>query len=368
MKLLHTLCSLFIVYCLLSVVGCANNHDDNNVNETFLLHDVGYPQGIFHEGKYYFTFQSLGGDSVELLCTDQLENIANAQRRTIWSTPRDSMTHFWSPDIYRVQDKWYLYFEGDDGNTDNHHLFVMECEDNDPMTGCFTMKGLIETHAEWNYGIHPNLLQLPSPGEGPGVGGLYLLWSGWPERRTETETQCIYIARMENPWTLSSERVMISKPEYEWERQWINPDGTRSAYPIYVNENPEAFVTPDGQHVIVLYSASGIWTEYTAMGMLTAPVTADLLDPTVWTKHPEPMIEADTTNFICITDVYLISVPSTSVGGDLQSVGGDLQSPTMMVYEKKRREQGNIVRDTYMRPLRWTKEGLPEWSRSEDQP
>lgn len=354
MKLLHTLSSLFIVYCLLIIVSCANNKDDNNVNETFLLHDVGYPQGIYHEGKYYFTFQSLGGDSVELLCTDQLENIANAQRRTIWSTPRDSMTHFWSPEIYRVQDKWYLYFEGDDGNTDNHHLFVMECEDNDPMTGRFTMKGLIETHAEWNYGIHPNLLQLPSPREGLGVGpSLYLLWSGWPERRTETETQCIYIARMENPWTLSSERVMISKPEYEWERQWINPDGSRSAYPIYVNENPEAFVTPDGQQVIVLYSASGIWTEYTAMGMLSAPVTANLLDPTVWTKHPEPMIEADTTNFICITDVYLIE----------QSKG-----ETVMVYEKKRREQGNIVRDTYMRPLGWTKEGLPEWSRSRDLP
>ena len=72
-------------------------------------------------------------------------------------------------------------------------------------------------------------------------GQLYLLWSGWPERRHETETQCIYIARMENPWTTSSNRVMISLPDHEWERQWINPDGHRSAYPIYVNENPEAF-------------------------------------------------------------------------------------------------------------------------------
>ena len=114
---------------------------------------------------------------------------------------------------------------------------------------------------------------------------------------------------------------------------------------IYVNENPEAFVSPDGNRVIVLYSASGIWTVYTAMGMLSAPVNADLLDPTVWTKHSEPVIHPDTATQVCISNVYL--VPSKD------------GEQTFMVYEKKRREQGNIVRDTYMRPVKWTDEGLP---------
>ena len=323
MKPIHT---LFII-CILCAMLLSCNHGGagiNNEHEKLLLERVGYPQGIFCQGKYYFTFQSICGDSVELLCTDQLEKLSEAARRTVWSSQRDSMAHFWSPEIHYINNKWYLYFEGDDGNTDNHHLFVMECQDKDPMTGNFVMKGVIETHAEWNYGIHPNLLQLPS-------GELYLLWSGWPERRHETETQCIYIARMENPWTLSSERVMISKPEYEWERQWINPDGTRSAYPIYVNENPEAFVSPDGHRVIVLYSASGIWTEYTTTGMLSAPATANLLDNTVWTKHPEPLLIPDTISYVSIADIYLL--PSAD------------KTQTMMVYEKKRREHGNIVRE-----------------------
>ncbi len=350
MKFLHTLRALFFL-CVISLfcVFCTVSNESKSMGETLLLNDVGYPQGICFDGKFYFTFQSLGGNSVELISADRLESLADAQRRTILSDERDSMTHFWSPEIYREQDKWYLYFEADDGNTDNHHLYVMECEDKDPMTGDFTMKGIIETHAEWNYGIHPNLLQLPS-------GELYLLWSGWPERRKETETQCIYIARMENPWTVSSERVMISKPEHEWERQWINPDGTRSAYPIYVNENPEAFVSPDRQHVIVLYSASGIWTEYTAMGMLSTPISANLLDPTVWTKQPEPVIQPDTTNTVCITDVYLIPETEESIVSPSGGEGGT----TIMVYEKKRREQTNIVRDTYMRHVKWTKEGLLE--------
>lgn len=327
------------VFLTAAMLACQTN-EVKQTDDVLLIENVGYPEGIVHEGNYYFTIQSMGGDSVELFRTPDLTQLAQAERRTIWSAPRDTMTHFWSPEIHRINGKWYLYFEGDDGNTDNHHMFVMECEDEDPMTGRFVMKGAIETHAEWNYGIHPNILQLPS-------GEIYLLWSGWPKRRAETETQCIYIARMENPWTLSSQRVMISQPEYEWERQWINPDGNRSAYPIYVNENPEAFLSPDSQKVVVLYSASGIWTVYTALGMLTAPVTANLLDSASWTKNPEPMLMPDVDAQTSISNVYLL--PST-----------DGQS-SQFLYEFKRIEQGNIVRDTHMRSFTWNPDGTPQF-------
>ena len=330
----------FVVLFLFSLSCCRRGAETAAVSEdVMLLEHVGYPQAIFHNGNYYFTFQSLGGDSVELLCTSRLEDLAQARRRTVWSAERDTMSHFWSPEIHRVGDKWYIYFEGDDGNTDNHHLFVMECADPDPMTGQFVLKGPIETQAEWNYGIHPSLLQMPT-------GELYLLWSGWPERRHETETQCIYIARMENPWTTSSNRVMISLPDHEWERQWINPDGHRSAYPIYVNENPEAFVSPDGQRVVVLYSASGIWTVYTAVGMLSAPVTANLLDPAVWVKRQEPLIEKDSATAPCAVNVWL--VPSAD------------GSRTDMLYEDKRIVDGNIIRDIRLRrDIKWTTSGEP---------
>jgi hypothetical protein len=35
----------------------------------------------------------------------------------------------------------------------------------------------------------------------------------------------------------------------------------------------------------------------------------------------------------------------------------------MMVYEKKRREHGNIVRDTYMKPVEWDEDGKLQISR-----
>ena len=60
-------------------------------------------------------------------------------------------------------------------------------------------------------------------------GKRYLIWCGWQKRRVYQENQCIYIAEMENPWTLASDRILISEPEYEWECQWISIDGNKTA-------------------------------------------------------------------------------------------------------------------------------------------
>jgi hypothetical protein len=83
--------------------------------------------------------------------------------------------------------------------------------------------------------------------------------------------------------------------------------------------------------------------------MLSAPATANLLDNTVWTKHPEPLLIPDTISYVSIADIYLL--PSVD------------KTQTMMVYEKKRREHGNIVRDTYMKPVEWDEDGKLKISR-----
>lgn len=112
---------------------------------------------------------------------------------------------------------------------------MLENDAQNPMEGTFKQKGPVLTNREWNWGIHASTFVYK--------GIQYLIWSGWPKRRITEETQCIYIAKMKNPWTLDGERIMLSSPEYNWERQWVNPDGSRTAYPIYVNEAP-AFSIP----------------------------------------------------------------------------------------------------------------------------
>lgn len=285
--------SIFTFVLLMLTISCTQKVQEQP-RSSLLFKGREYPYAILVNGTYYYTMQS-PDDNIILYQTNDLTTLPTCKPQVIWSPDSLKLHHFWAPEIYHFNDAWYIYFEADDGNTDNHQLYVLENTSPNPMQGQWQMKGALHTNDDWNFGLHPNVLDVN--------GELFLLWSGWPKRRVEHETQCIYIAHLENPWTVDSERVMLSQPEYEWERQWIDPDGSRSAYPIYVNENPQAYLSPDHRQVTVCYSASGIWTRFHILGMLTAPANANLLDPSVWTKSPEPVvIDEDVygTSNICV--------------------------------------------------------------------
>ncbi len=284
---------LLFPFCLSS---CHHVNSSSSTTDQSLLLFQGreYPHAIAYNDTYYYTMQPTE-NKIILYAVKDLRDLRQATPKVVWTPDSLSLHHFWAPEIHRINNNWYIYFEADDGNTDNHQLYVIENTSADPMNGDWTLKGVLHTNDEWNFGLHPTILNTGAD--------LYLLWSGWPKRRVEHETQCIYIAHLKNPWTVDSERVMLSQPEYEWERQWIDHDGSRSAYPIYVNENPEAYLSPDHRHICLCYSASGIWTRFHILGMLTAQANANLLDPTSWSKSPEPVIIEDGvygTSNICV--------------------------------------------------------------------
>lgn len=287
--------NLCLFSALFLLVSCGNKQVKPVMDvekETYVnpLFDSGAdPSAIFHKGMYYYTHEA--GDRILLWATSDLTDMPHARFKEVW-TPKDPENSYnlWDPEVRCINDKWYIYFAADDGNTDNHQLYVIENDSLDPMKGEFRMKGAIMTNPEWNWGIHPTVFEHKDQ--------LYLLWSGWPTRRINTETQCIYIARMKDPWTLDSKRVMISQPEYEWERQWVNPDGSRTAYPIHVNEGPQFFHSKDNETLIIYYSGSGCWTPYYCVGMLTADADSDLLDPSSWKKSNVPVFQQDPENSI----------------------------------------------------------------------
>lgn len=319
------------------LTACQSGSQQKEIPSSVIFEEGCYPYATLWQGRYYYTMQETEADRIVLYEAQAPENLSRENSKTVWKV--DSLHHIWSPELHRIFSKWYLYFEADDdGNTDNHQLYVLENASDNPMDGEFKMKGAIKTNEEWNFGLHPTSIIVK--------GQQYLLWSGWQQRRSETETQCIYIARMENPWTLSSERVLLSKPEFEWERQWINPNGDRSNYPIFVNENPEAFITPDGRHVCVCYSASGIWTVYNTLGMLYARTDADLLDPKSWTKVQEPVLP-------CVPDSAVFGISNISI---VPSPDG---SSHYLLFESKWNIDSQMHRGIRLQSLKWDKEGLP---------
>ena len=152
---------------------------------------------------------------------------------------------------------------------------------------------------------------------------------------------------MSNPWTVGSHRVMISQPTYEWERQWINIDGTRSAYPIYVNENPTMIKSSDGKRIVVFYSASGCWTTYQCVGMVWADADANLLDRRSWHKHREPVLK---------------SSPTDSVFGpsDIDIVAsGDKDHPYMLYETMKRMGDGSFIKQIKLKKIFYDSDGMP---------
>ena len=89
----------------------------------------------------------------------------------------------------------------------------------------------------------------------------------------------LYIAEMENPYKLKTTQVLLTTPDYDWER-----------VDFWVNEGP-AIVKRDGK-IILTFSASATGACY-CMGMLVADEKSDVLDPHVWAKSRNPVLATD---------------------------------------------------------------------------
>lgn len=298
-----------ILFILIIAISCSKDRAIASAEDATEVFPMGaYPQAVKDGDKYYYIMPDIRPGHMSIYTSACPDSLGKTAPVTVWETNNSNLQNIWSPELHKIGGKWYIYFEADNGNTDNHHIYVLENETSNPLSRQWELRGPIVVNDEWNYGIHPSTFA---------VGDRqYLIWSGWEKRRIDAETQCLFIAELENPWTLKSERVLISRPEYEWERQWINPDGSCSAYPIFVNENPEPYISPDGKRVIINYSASGIWTEYSSLGMLSASVSDDLLDPASWSKSEEPVFSASADPmFKSVSNISLI--PSMDNNGTL---------------------------------------------------
>lgn len=296
---IHTFRTLTFFITIIFLTACSQPPSSKKEAEpaadnTFtnpLLESGADPWAIFHEGQYYYIKSDAG--QITLMRTPDITDLKNAEKKIIWTPPEgtDHSKNVWAPEIHNIEDKdgnprWYVYVAADDGDNRNHRMFVLENTAEDPFTGTFEMKARIKTDAEDNWAIDGSVFEHQDT--------LYFIWSGWEKPKVDVETQRIYIARMSNPWTISSERVELSRPELEWERNWDYPDAWTPEAPIYVNEGPQ--MLKHGNKLHIIYSASGCWTPYYALGMLTTDQNSDLMNPKSWVKSQEPVFQQSEEN------------------------------------------------------------------------
>lgn len=237
------------------------------------------PWSIYHEGFYYYTHTT--GANITLWKTRSLSQLGSAPHRVVWTPPTagPNSHDIWAPELHRIQGKWYLYYAADSGSNQSHRLWVLENSSPDPMLGQWTDKGQI-TDPTNKWAIDGSVFE--------SVGQLYFVWSGW--EGDVNGRQNIYLARMKNPWTIDSPRLKLSTPVYTWERNGDLHDAQNPPH-VDVNEGPQ--VIQHGSKLVLLYSASGCWTDFYALGMLTAPIGSNLLAPGSWTKSPTPVFRQD---------------------------------------------------------------------------
>ncbi len=283
--------------CIATIVGltsCNQNTSSEKgsqvaADSTFtnpLLTSGADPWAIYHEGNYYYIKSD--ASKITLMRTPDITDLEHAEKKMVWNPPAgtDHSKNVWAPEVHHINGNWYIYVAADNGDNRNHRMFVLENTSRDPFTGSFEVKGRIKTDDKDNWAIDGSIFEHRDT--------LYFIWSGWQEPKTKEETQRIYIATMSNPWTINSDRVALSKPELKWERNWDYPDAWTPESPVYVNEGPQ--ILKHGSKLHLIYSASGCWTPYYALGMLTTDENSHLLDPKAWTKSPEPVFQQSPEN------------------------------------------------------------------------
>lgn len=218
------------------------------------------------DGYYYFTATVPEYDRIILRRSRTIAGLSNAMETVIWSKHEagEMGNHIWAPELHRIDGKWYIYFAA--GSVENKwaiRQYALECAEDNPCEGAWIEKGKIAMNFE-SFTLDATTFEHN--------GERYLVWA------QIDEVSDIYIAKMTNPWTIEGKQIRIATPCYEWEKQGHQ-----------VNEGPAVLIR--NGRVFITYSASATDDRY-CMGLLTAPVNSDLLDPASWVKSPEPIFRS----------------------------------------------------------------------------
>ena len=287
------------------------------------------------DGTYYFTASIPAYDGIVLRHSDTLAGLKDAEEVRVWQKHDKGIMseHIWAPELHYLDGKWYIYYAG--GDIDDVWAirpYILECADQDPMTGNWVEKGKMTRAEEDEFSFEAFSL------DGTvfeNRGKHYYIWA--EKVGVGKQISNLYIAEMENPCKLKTVQVLLTTPDYDWER-----------IGFWVNEGP-AVIHHDGK-IYMTYSASETGAAY-CIGMLSISEDADPLDPAMWKKERYPVLETNAEKGI--------------YGPGHNSFTEDEQGNPIMVYHARTEEkiEGNPLynpnRHAMLMKLTWGEDGRP---------
>ncbi|WP_082893630.1 family 43 glycosylhydrolase [Rufibacter ruber] len=290
------------------------------------------PWFIKKDGFYYSCGAGKGG--IYVAKSDKLTQVG--ERKTVWKAPEEGWNAYsvWAPELHFLNGKWYIYYAAAKapGKPFIHQRSgVLESVGQDPF-GPYRDKGMLYTGDSLQYtGSEPvwaiDVTILPLN------GSLYAVWSGWQKNaKTDATRQHLYMARMNNPWTIGSNRVKISSPEESWE----------TGGPLDLQEGPQ--ILKKNKKVFIIYSTRESWLKEYRLGQLSlADSTLNPLEPKNWVKTGPVFQGTD--------QVFGVGHPSFTTSAD--------GTEDWIIYHAKISTQPGWARDIRLQKFTWDKKGNP---------
>lgn len=228
----------------------------------------------YQEGRLLLFIESKKG-GIYISKNKKLTDIKRNEKR-VWTPPNKgwNQANIWAPELHYIQGKWYIYYAAASkaGSPFIHQRSGVLQSTTQNAQGKYVDKDMlytgddIQNHSNNKWAIDLTVTKIRHQ--------LYAIWSGWSKNRdTDKTPQNLYIAEMENPWTMSSNRVRISAPTAPWEK---GPE-------LDLQEGPE--VLKHNDKVFIIYSTQDSWLVTYKLGQLKlAGPKANPMDPSSWIK------------------------------------------------------------------------------------
>ncbi len=290
------------------------------------------PWILKHGDGYYFIATVPKYDRIELRRAKTVAGLRNATSKTIWHKHKRGPTswHIWAPELHFIDGTWYVYFAAGKAEAIwDIRMYVLKCTAADPLQGDWTEKGQLRTNWE-SFSLDATTFTHRDK--------RLLVWAQ-KDPKIHGNTN-LYIAEMENPWTIKGRQVMLTWPEHPWERVGF-----------WVNEGPAVLVRHG--RVWLSYSASATDHNY-CMGLLAADADADLLDAASWKKSPVPVFKSSPDN------------GQYGPGHSCFTVAEDGKTDLLVYHARDYKEiEGDPLRNpdrhTRVQVLRWQEDGRPDF-------
>ena len=250
-----------------------------------LARGYGDPVVFRHDGKWYFLGTSDNRNDIGLYVreADSAESLFAPDTAEHLILPYDPERGFeqtfWAPEFHIIGGEAYILFAVS-GSVWGPQCHVMKLKNGGRITRAEDWEDPVPVTRRDGIPLSADGITLDMTYIKAGSGS-YMAWSYRRHIDTPRDTgSMLYIASVSEhePWRLTGEPVLLSRPLYGWE----NVAGTIN------NEGPYALVR-DGK-VYLTYSGGSANSYTYALGMLTADGDNDLTDPGAWTKSTAPVL------------------------------------------------------------------------------